>query len=82
MPETKTKLENFYHEDYRDPFICPFHHCVTDQGWCWECTQETFGYEKAKQVYNSGKNPGCNNCCRESCQSCVQKPAIGIFLNG
>ena len=49
------KLEDFFHPDYREPFICPDHGCVTDSGWCWECAEETFGYDKAKEVYESMK---------------------------
>lgn len=32
-------------------FLCPHHQSLTDDGWCWECAQETYGYEEAKRVY-------------------------------
>jgi len=39
--------------DYREPFICPFHSCLADKGWCWECAVESYGYEDAKLIYES-----------------------------
>ena len=38
--------------EYREPFICPFHNCITENGWCWECAVETYGYDEANNVYD------------------------------
>ena len=46
-----TKLDDMFHPDYREPFMCPYHNCITDNGWCWECAVETYGYEDAKLVH-------------------------------
>ena len=39
--------------NYREPFICPYHKCTTDNGWCWECAVETYGYDNAKLVHDN-----------------------------
>lgn len=41
-------------------FVCPFHECLTDNGWCWECAVETYGYEEAKRIHEDSKK-GENN---------------------
>ena len=51
MTSNFTKGEDFFSPDYRDPFICPYHNCITDSGWCWECAVETYGYEEAKKIH-------------------------------
>ncbi len=45
------KLDDFFYPDYREPFICPYHNCRTDNGWCWECAAETYGYEDARRIH-------------------------------
>ncbi len=47
--------DNFPPLDYREPFFCPFHGCTTDKGWCWECAEETYGYEEAKRIHGENK---------------------------
>jgi hypothetical protein len=49
-----------YSPPYRDIFICPYHNCLTENGWCWECAVETYGYDEAKRIYEKNK-PKCNN---------------------
>jgi len=44
------QLTSFPTPDYRESFICPFHNCMTNDGWCWECAVETYGYEEAKRI--------------------------------
>ena len=39
-----------------EPFICPYHNCTTDNGWCWECAVETYGYDKAQEIYAKQQN--------------------------
>ncbi len=53
MAYTKGKTDKFDFPsvDYREPFICPFHNCLTQEGWCWECAIETYGYDKANQIF-------------------------------
>ena len=34
-----------------DTFVCPYHICYTEKGWCWECAVETYGYEEALKVH-------------------------------
>ena len=43
-----TKLDDLLSPDYREPFICPYHNCLTDGGWCWECAVETYGYDPVR----------------------------------
>jgi hypothetical protein len=38
--------------DYREPFICPYHHCTTDKGWCWECAILKLMDEEAKRIHD------------------------------
>jgi hypothetical protein len=45
-------LEPIPMPDYREPFVCPWHNCATDHGWCWECAVETYGYDKAKEIHD------------------------------
>jgi hypothetical protein len=26
-----------------------------DRGWCWECAEETYGYDHAKRIFDSYK---------------------------
>jgi len=44
---------DFFNLNYREPFMCPYHHSRTDNGWCWECAEETYGYDKAKEIHAS-----------------------------
>lgn len=49
----KSNLLDFYNPDYREPFICPYHNCTTDGGWCWECAVENYGYDEAKRIHDA-----------------------------
>ena len=42
---------------FQEPFRCPHHDSLTDGGWCWECAEETYGYEKAKEVFEQLRHP-------------------------
>lgn len=52
MNKCEKAMTGFPTPDYREPFVCPFHNCMTDNGWCWVCAEETYGYEEAKRIYD------------------------------
>ena len=52
MLENKDRLDFLPFPNYREPSVCHDHNSITDEGWCWECACETYGYDKAVDIYN------------------------------